>query len=199
MAKLQVDYNRCLWHAIMRTLDLDVQGLARTLDVGRQSVHRWIGGRGRGRGPRPDRYLEIVQLLTGGRAGRRGFAGAYDVLAAETGQQSPNLRRWAGAPEPMQEGNRLAAMGIWHRLGYPIKSYRDVDFDRRLVEVHRRQRTPESRWIEGLGYLPPNPFELWPWPDPHGGEVSEEQRPSMAMFRAQKNRRSEEDRRRTGR
>ena len=179
--KLSVDYNRCLWHAIMRTMDLNIQGLASILGVSRQTVHRWL----RGRSPNPDHYLKIVEQLTGGCATRGGFAGAYDVLAAETGKDRFGLQHWTEAPEPMQEGNRLAALGIWHKLGYPIESYRDVDFNRRVVEVRQARRIPSSRWVEGLGYLPPNPFELWPWPDQDESEVPEKERPSLKGMLAQ--------------
>ena len=181
--KLPIDYNRCLWHAIMRSLDLNIQGLASVLGVSRQTVHRWF----RGRSPHPDHYLKIVEQLTCRRAKRGGFAGAYDVLADETGQDRFGLQHWAGAPEPMQEGNRLAALGIWHKLGYPIKSYRVVDFHQRVVEVRQARRIPSSRWVEGLGYLPPNPFELWPWPDPDESEAIERERPSLKGMRAQVN------------
>ena len=181
--KLSVDYSRCLWHAIMRVMDLNIQGLASILGVSRQTVHRWL----QGGNPNPDHYLKIVEQLTCGRATRGGFAGAYDVLADETGQDRSRLQFWAGAPEPMQEGNRLAALGIWHKLGYPIESYRVVDFNRRVVEVRQARRIPSSRWVEGVGYLPPNPFELWPWPDPDESEVPEKERPSLKGMRAQVN------------
>ena len=140
------------------------QGFGQTTWVSSATVHRWIEGRGRG--PRPDSYLKIVELLTGGRGGRRGSQGAYDVLAAETGKDRSTLRKWASAPQPMQEGNRLVALGTWHRLGYSIKSYLVVDFDRRLVELRQGRRNPRARWVKGFGYLSPNPFafELWPWP-----------------------------------
>ena len=197
MPRLLVDYNRCLWYALMRVLELDIKGLANDLGVQRQTVHRWIEGRGRG--PRPDSYLKIVELLTGGRGGRRGSQGAYDVLAAETGKDRSTLRKWASAPQPMQEGNRLVALGTWHRLGYSIKSYLVVDFDRRLVELRQGRRNPRARWVKGFGYLSPNPFELWPWPVPDQPAVRETALPSMARFRQEAARNREIDRRRTGR
>ena len=197
MTRLLVDYNRCLWYALMRVLDRDIKGLASYLGVQRQTVHRWIEGRGRG--PRRDSYLKIVEMLTGGQAGRQGFEGAYDVLAAETGKDRSTLRSWASAPEPMQEGNRLVALGVWHRLGYPIKSYRAVDFDRRLVEVRQGRRNPRARLVKGFGYLSPNPFELWPWPVPDRAVARETERPSIERFRQDAARNREIERRRTGR
>ena len=197
MPRLLVDYNRCFWYALMRVLELDIKGLANNLGVQRQTVHRWIEGRGRG--PRRDSYLDVVALLTGGHAGRRGFEGAYDVLAAETGKDRSTLRNWASAPQPMQEGNRLVALGVWHRLGYPIKSYLVVDFDRRLVEVRQRRRNPRARWVKGFGYVSPNPFELWPWPVPDQPVGRETALPSMAKFRQEAGRKREVDRRITGR
>ena len=196
MPRLLVDYNRCLWYALMRVLDRDIKGLANDLGVQRQTVHRWIEGRGRG--PRRDSYLKIVELLTGGRGGRRGSEGAYDVLASETGKDRSTLRSWASAKEPMQEGNRLVALAIWHRLRYPIKSYLVVDFDRRLVELRQRRRNPRARLVKGFGYLSPNPFELWPWPVPDQPVILETEPPSMARFRQEAARDSEFERRRTG-
>ena len=47
MPRLLVNYNRCLWYALMGVLELDIKGLANDLGVQRQTVHRWIEGRGR--------------------------------------------------------------------------------------------------------------------------------------------------------
>ena len=47
MPRLLVDYNRCLWYALMGVLELDIKGLANDLSVQRQTIHRWIEGRGR--------------------------------------------------------------------------------------------------------------------------------------------------------
>ena len=63
MPRLLVDYNRCLWYALMRVLELDIKGLANDLGVQRQTVHRWIEGRGRG--PRHDSYLKPVFPILG--------------------------------------------------------------------------------------------------------------------------------------
>ena len=132
----------------MRVLELDIKGLANDLGVQRQTVHRWIEGRGRG--PRPDSYLKIVELLTGGRGGRRGFEGAYDVLAAETGKDRSTLRKWASAPQPMQEGNRLVALAVWHRLGYPIKSYLGRGLRPAAGRAPPRPEEPEGPMGQGL-------------------------------------------------
>ena len=63
----------------------------------------------------------------------------------------------------MQEGNRLVALAIWHRLGYPIKSYLVVDFDRRLVELRQAPEEPEGPMgSRALGTYLPTPLSYGP-------------------------------------
>ena len=37
MPRLLVDYNRCLWYALMRVLEFDIKGLANDLGVQRRT------------------------------------------------------------------------------------------------------------------------------------------------------------------
>ena len=113
MPRLLVDYNRCFWYALMRVLELDIKGLANNLGVQRQTVHRWIEGRGRG--PRRDSYLDVVALLTGGHAGRRGFEGAYDVLASETNKDRSTLLKWCKGRSNNGPARRSRAVDGQHK------------------------------------------------------------------------------------
>ena len=192
MHKLSLDYNRCYWHGVMRAMRVDVKGFAAILEIDRRQVFRWLAGGP----PSHHRILQLVEILTKRHAGRRGLPGAYDILAEETRQTRANLRRWAQQGIPEQEGHRVLAMAVWQSQGYLVNSYRLVDFERRSVEVLGQFRKPGSRWVAEFGYLPPNPFELWPWPDPHGGVLEEPDRPSMARFRQEAAQSREVERRR---
>ena len=194
MPRLLVDYNRCLWYALMRVLELDIKGLANDLGVQRQTIHSWIEGRGWG--PRPDSYLKIVELLTGGRGGRRVSQGGYDVLAAETNKDRSTLQ--------VRRNRCRRTTGSWpwrSGTGWGTRSSPTwvVDFDRRLVGLRQGRRNPRARWVKGFGYLSPNPFELWPWPVPDQPVILETEPPSMARFRQEAARNREIERRRTGR
>ena len=193
MPKMKVDYTRCFWLAVMRTLGLDYVGFAWELKVKKRAVYKWLDGHA----PREQRYLQIVELLTEQRATGVGFSGAYDLLAAATGQERIILRQWAKADHRRYEGERIVSIAIWHRLGYPVRSYRVVDFVYRTVEVKGQYGEPRNRWGGPVaGYLPANPFELWPWPVPQGEIPTEAERPSMKRFRQESAQSREVERRR---
>ena len=72
------------------------------------------------------------------------------MLAAETKKYRSTRRDWASAPQPMQEGNRLVALVVWHRLGYPIKSYRGRGLRPAAGRGPPRPEEPEGPMAQGL-------------------------------------------------
>ena len=194
MHKLSLDFNRCFWHGVMRVLNTDVRGLAERMEVEQRQVWRWLGGDAR---PQPIQFVRLVELLTDRRVDpRQGLPGAYQILSDESKQTRPILKRWAQTRDSHKEGCRVVALACWQRLGYALRSFQLVDFDRRLVDVSGTYRKPKARWHPEFGYLSPNPFELWLWPDPFAGALDQPDRPSMARFRQQAAQGREVERRR---